>query len=73
MWISFSKSIPEPPHIIHIGNKEIERVNAFKLLGIWCQNNLKWNTQMKLLERQTKDYIISGNVGNHSFQLMWVL
>ena len=28
----------------HINGEVIERVNNFKLLGVWFQNNLKWNT-----------------------------
>jgi hypothetical protein len=40
LWISFTDSIPEPPRI-QINDKEVERLNSFKLLGLSCQNDLK--------------------------------
>ena len=30
-----------------IGNDVIERVNSFKLLGVWIQDNFKWNTHIE--------------------------
>ena len=42
MWICFGKSIPQPPNL-YIGDVMIERVNSFKLLGVSCQSNMKWN------------------------------
>ena len=36
----------EPPPLL-IGNDVIERVNSFKLLGVWIQDNLKWNTHIE--------------------------
>ena len=36
----FKDVIPEPPSLM-IGNNVIERVNSFKLLGVWIQDNLK--------------------------------
>jgi hypothetical protein len=42
MWISFTDSIPEPPRI-QVNDEEVERVNSFKLLGLSCQNDRKWN------------------------------
>ena len=42
MWILFSKSacVPNP---LRIDSKIIERVPVFKLLGVWHQNDLRWN------------------------------
>ena len=34
MWISFTSAIPEPPPL-HIRGTKIERVNVFKILGVW--------------------------------------
>ena len=45
MWICFSSKIPEPPNLL-CGTYTIERVKTFKLLGVWQQNNLKWNTHV---------------------------
>ena len=45
MWIWFSSKIPEPPNLL-CGTDTIERVKTFKLLGVWQQNNLKWNTHV---------------------------
>ncbi|CAB4013179.1 Hypothetical predicted protein [Paramuricea clavata] len=54
MWISFSQSSLEPPPIQTDGI-EIERVNSFKLLGVWVQNDLKWNTHVcKITKRANK-------------------
>ena len=43
MWITFKKSCPTAPPI-SIGPSELERVSEFKLLGVYVQNDLKWNT-----------------------------
>ena len=29
--------------MLKIGDEEIERVESFKRLGVWHQNDLKWN------------------------------
>ncbi|CAB4045585.1 Hypothetical predicted protein [Paramuricea clavata] len=50
MWICFEKSIPQPPNL-YIGDVMIERVNSFKLLGVSCQSNTKWNSQIKEITR----------------------
>ncbi len=46
MWIRFTRSSPAPP-IISIGNKMIERVTNFKLLGVAMQNDLKWKSHVQ--------------------------
>ena len=51
MWISFTDAIPEPPRL-RIGNELIERVNAFKLLGVSFQNNLNWNVHVEEITRK---------------------
>lgn len=39
MWICFKESIPEPPQL-WVDGTTIERVNAFKLLGVLHQTTL---------------------------------
>ena len=51
MWISFTDAIPETPRL-RIENELIERVNAFKLLGVSFQNNLKWNAHVEEITRK---------------------
>ena len=51
MWICFKDVIPEPPSLM-IGNDVIERVNSFKLLGVWIQDNLKWNTHIEEITKK---------------------
>ena len=51
MWICFGKSIPQPPNL-YIGDVMIERVNSFKLLGVSCQSNMKWNSHIKEITRK---------------------
>jgi hypothetical protein len=46
MLICFKYAIPEPRSLM-IGNDTIERVNSFKLLGLWINNFLKWNTHIE--------------------------
>ena len=50
MWITFNKSCPVPPPIC-IGPAELERVTVFKLLGVYVQNDLKWNTCLKYCQQ----------------------
>ncbi len=61
MWICFTDSVQEPPPI-QIGDDIIERVRTFTLLGVWCQNNLKWNQHIKQItrkaNRRVEDFII---------------
>ena len=47
MDYSFKKSqqIHAPSSIV-VGNKELERVEVFKLLGVHVQRDLKWNTHI---------------------------
>lgn len=51
MWICFSNNIPEPPNL-RCGIETIERVEIFKLLGVWQQSNLKWNTHVYQIVRK---------------------
>ena len=48
MWITFKKSCPIPAPI-NIGPTELERVSEFKLLGVYVQNDLKWNNMSQVL------------------------
>ncbi|CAB4007098.1 Hypothetical predicted protein, partial [Paramuricea clavata] len=51
MWICFKAAIPEQPHL-KIGDDTIERVKSFKLLGLWIDNTLKWNTHIDEIARR---------------------
>ena len=42
MFISFKRP-PVPPNPIVINGQNIGRVNVFKLLGVWVQDNLSWD------------------------------
>ena len=50
MLLSFRKS-PTTPDSLRLGNCELERVNVFKLLGVWFQDDLRWNHH---IEEMTK-------------------
>ena len=51
MWICFTDSVQEPPPI-QIGDDIIERVKTFKLLGVWGQDDLKWNEHIEQITRK---------------------
>ena len=50
MLLTFRMS-PTTPDSLHLGNCEPDRVNVFKLLGVWFQNDLRWNHH---IEEMTK-------------------
>ena len=73
MWICFKDVIPEPPSFM-IGNDEIERTNSFKLLGVWIQDNLKWNTHIEeITKKANKRLFFSWNVAEKIYRLKWTL
>ena len=43
MWICFLSVGTSEPERLKLSNIEIERVPTFKLLGVWQQENLRWN------------------------------
>ena len=51
MWIYFGNRIAEPSFPLTTGGEMIERVSSFKLLGVWHQNNLKWNTHIEKIDK----------------------
>ena len=51
MWICFRNDI-EPPSPLILGNSTIERVTSFKLLGVWHQNDLKWNQHIEEITKK---------------------
>lgn len=50
MLLTFRKS-PTIPDSLHLGNCELERVNVFKLLGVWFQDDIRWKHH---IEEMTK-------------------
>ena len=55
-----------------IGNDVIKRVNSFKMLGVWIQDNLKWNTHIEeITKKANKRLFISGNVAEQIYRLKW--
>ena len=55
MWINF-RQVPEPP-LLQIGSTGIERVEQFKLLGVWFQNDLKWNVHVDSITKKASKRI----------------
>ena len=49
MWICFNSAIPTPA-LLTLDDAAIERVNSHKLLGVWQQENLKWNSHVEAVE-----------------------
>ena len=43
MWICFLSVGSSEPERLRLSNVEIERVPTFELLGVWQQENLRWN------------------------------
>lgn len=43
MWICFLLKGTSEPEKLELSEAEIERVPTFKLLGVWQQDNLRWN------------------------------
>ena len=50
MWINFRATTELPP--LHLENTVIERVSKFTLLGVWFQDDLKWNTHIEEVARK---------------------
>ena len=51
MWICFNTMIPEPAPLV-IGSEVVERLISHKLLGVWQQNNLKWNLHVESIVKK---------------------
>ncbi len=58
MWICFNTAIPAPEPLV-FGNEVVGRVKSHKLLGVWRQNNLKWNCQVKNIVRKANKLVFS--------------
>ena len=58
MWIYFGNRIAEPSSPLTTGGEMIERVSSFKLLGVWHQNNLKWNTHIENNRQKCRQMIV---------------
>jgi len=56
MWITFKRSFPIPAPI-NIGPTELERVSEFKLLGVYVQNDLKWNIHVSSIVSKARKRI----------------
>ena len=51
MLIDFRKNKTTLP-LIHIGDNQIPRVKSYKLLGIWIDDDLKWNTNTQYIAKK---------------------
>ncbi len=58
MWICFSNAIPEPAPLV-MDSVNIERVSSYKLLGVWHQDNLKWNRHAEEMVKKANKRIFS--------------
>ena len=57
MWICFNSAIPTPA-LLTLDGAVIERVNSQKLLGVWPQENLKWNSHVEAVEESKQTFIV---------------
>ena len=58
MWICFSNAIPEPAPF-DMDSVNIERVSSYKLLGVWHQDDLKWNCHVEKVVKKANKRIFS--------------
>ncbi len=58
MWICFSNAIPEPAPLV-MDSVNIERISSYKLLGVWHQDNLKWNRHVEEIVNKANKRIFS--------------
>ncbi len=58
MWFFFSNAIPEPAPLV-ADSVNIERVSSYKLLGVWHQDNLKWNRHVEEMVKKANKRIFS--------------
>ena len=58
MWICFNTAIPEPDPLL-AGSEVVERVKSHKLLGVWHQNNLKWNLHVESIGKKANKCLYS--------------
>ena len=58
MWICSNTAIPEPDPL-HIDSEVVERVKSHKLLGVWHQNNLKWNLHVESIVKKANKCLYS--------------
>ena len=58
MWTCFSNAIPEPAPLV-MDSVNIERVSSYKLLGVWHQDNLKWNRHVEEMVKKANKRIFS--------------
>ena len=58
MWICFNSAIPEPDPLF-TGSELVETVKSHKLLGVWHQNNLKWNFHVEIIVKKANKCLYS--------------
>ena len=50
--LTFRKS-PTTPDSLYLGNCELDGVNVFQLLGVWFQDDLRWNHHIEEMTKKT--------------------
>ena len=57
MWICFNSAIPTPA-LLTLDGAVIEGVKSHELLGVWHQENLKWNSHVEAAEESKQTLIL---------------